>query len=142
MSTISRFEEIEAWQSVGQLTKSIYKVSSSSSFSRDFRLCDQMRRASVSILSKIAEGSESRTSGLFIELLRRAKGSAGELRVRLYVASDAGGLTPDQAYGLHQPCEKCSGQIRGFASYLRSFPKHVRTIGSRTSSYEPSNLRA
>jgi len=141
VSTIQRFEEIEAWQAARQLTKSIYKLTSAGSFSRDFGLCDQMRRASVSIMSNIAEGFESRTSGLFLEFLGRAKGSAGELRAQLYVASDAGYLGQEQADSLRQLCEKCSGQISGFASYLRSLPKHDRAVGSRSSTSKSSNLQ-
>jgi four helix bundle protein len=141
MGTIQRFEEIEAWKSARELTRSIYKLTSAGPFSRDFGLCDQMRRASVSIMSNIAEGFESRTSGLFLELLGRAKGSAGELRAQLYVAWDAGYLKQEQSDSLRQLCEKCSGQISGFASYLRSLPKHTRAVASRPSTLEPSNLR-
>ena len=61
MPTITRFEEIEAWQSARQLTQRIYALSSQGTFARDFGLRDQMRRASVSVMSNIAEGFESRT---------------------------------------------------------------------------------
>jgi four helix bundle protein len=128
MSTIQRFEEIEGWKSARELTKSIYKLTSVGSFSRDFGLRDQMRRASVSIMSNIAEGFESRTSGLFLEFLGRAKGSAGELRAQLYVALDAGYLSQAQSDALRKLSEKCSGQISGFATYLNSLPKHRRDV--------------
>jgi four helix bundle protein len=80
MTTIRRFEEIEAWQTARELTRSIYALSEDGAFSRDFGLRGQIRRAAVSIMSNIAEGFESRTEVLFIELLGRAKGSSGELR--------------------------------------------------------------
>ncbi len=82
MATITRFEEIEAWQTARELTKLIYALSNSGSLAHDFGLRDQMRRAAVSILSNIAEGFESRTQALFIEYLGRSKGSAGELRAQ------------------------------------------------------------
>jgi four helix bundle protein len=119
MSTIRRFEEIEAWQTARQLTKTVYELSAGGSFARDFGLRDQMRRAAVSIMSNIAEGFESRTSGLFLELLGRAKGSAGELRAQFYVASDAGYLTKEEFVALFALCEKCSGQISLFMLYLK-----------------------
>jgi four helix bundle protein len=90
MPTISRFEEIEAWQTARALTRQIYEVSSRGNFGHDFGLRDQMRRAAVSIMSNIAEGFESRTQALFIDFLGRAKGSAGELRAQAYVALDSG----------------------------------------------------
>ncbi|SRR6266567_698532 len=151
MSTIHRFEEIEAWRTARQLTKAVYALAASGSFTRDFALRDQMRRAAVSIMSNIAEGFESRTSGLFLEFLGRAKGSAGELRAQFYVASDAGYLTPAQSQTLQDQCEKCSGQISGFASYLESLPKHKRfaspsqpsnlQTSKRSSSLQPANLQ-
>ncbi len=143
MSTIHRFEEIDAWQTARQLTKSVYALAASGSFTRDFGLRDQMRRAAVSIMSNIAEGFESRTSGLFLEFLGRAKGSAGELRAQFYVATDAGYLAKEQFTSLCALCEKCSGQISGFASYLESLPKHKRFSRppSPSSTSKPSNLQ-
>lgn len=142
MGTIHRFEEIEAWQTARQLTKIVYDLTASGPFARDFGLRDQMRRAAVSVMSNIAEGFESRTSGLFVELLGRAKGSAGELRAQFYVASDVGYLTKEQFSSLCLLCEKCSGQISGFASYLESLPKHKRSASSASSTFKPSGLPA
>jgi four helix bundle protein len=137
MGTIRRFEEIEAWQTARQLTKTVYELSAGGSFARDFGLRDQMRRAAVSIMSNIAEGFESRTSGLFLEFLGRAKGSAGELRAQFYVASDAGYLTKEEFTALFALCEKCSGQISGFSSYLESLPKHKRSASSPSTTFAP-----
>jgi len=126
MTTIHRFEEIEAWQTARELTRAVYSISKEGAFSKDFGLRDQMRRAAVSIMSNVAEGFESRTSGLFLEFLGRAKGSAGELRAQFYIASDAGYLTKEQFASLFALCERCSGQISGFSSYLKSLPNHKR----------------
>ncbi len=120
MNAISRFEDIEAWQTARQLTRQVYALSSGGSFAHDFGLRDQMRRAAVSIMSNIAEGFESRTSALFLEFLGRAKGSAGELRAQFYVAQDAGYLTSAQHQGLQDQCEKCSSQISRFMAYLKA----------------------
>lgn len=65
MATISRFEEIEAWQTARELARQIYTLTGSGQFARDFGLCDQMRRAAVSALLYIAEGFESRTTNMF-----------------------------------------------------------------------------
>lgn len=73
MPTITRFEDVEAWQTARELTRLVYTLSKEGAFARDFGLRDQMRRACVSILSNIAEGFESRTQALFIEFLGRAK---------------------------------------------------------------------
>lgn len=57
MAKINRFEDIESWKRTRMLTNEIYMITSSGTFSRDFALRDQIRRAAISILSNIAEGS-------------------------------------------------------------------------------------
>jgi len=118
MPTITRFEDIQAWKTARQLTRRIYDVSNQGAFARDFGLRDQMRRASVSILSNIAEGFESRTRPLFIDYLGRAKASAGELRAQLYVAQDVGYIDQPTFAALYDQTDKCSRQLSRFITYL------------------------
>lgn len=68
---IKKFEDLESWKKARQLTKKIYEATAEGSFTRDFGLKDQIRRASISILSNIAEGSsegETRSSYNFSPL--------------------------------------------------------------------------
>ena len=69
MTAITRFEDIEAWKTSRQLTNSIYAHTNQTGFNRDFGLRDQIRRASISVMSNIAEGFESRTDSQFINFL-------------------------------------------------------------------------
>lgn len=127
MPTISRFEEIEAWQTARELTKMIYSVTEEGKISRDFGLKDQLRRASVSVMSNIAEGFESKTQAAFIRYLGIAKASAGEVRSQLYIARDVGYLTEQQFSTLSQITEKVSRQLSRFISYLETHPQSQRT---------------
>ena len=120
MSTITKFEDIEAWQVARDLTRRIYAHTGEGAFSRDFGLRDQMRRAAISIMSNIAEGYESRTQPLFIEFLGRAKASSGELRSQAYVALDAGYLSEETFAEIFDLMDKCSRQLSRFMSYLKS----------------------
>src|SRR5688572_30296581 len=88
MATVKTFEGLEVWQHARKLVKEIYGVSNRGPFSKDFGLRDQLRRASISILSNIAEGFERSGNKEFAHFLFMAKGSAGELRAQLYVALD------------------------------------------------------
>jgi four helix bundle protein len=108
MGTITRFEEIEAWQAARQLSGFVYSLTRDGAFARDFGLRDQIRRAAESIMSNIAGWFESRTQPLFIEFLGRAKGSAGEVRSQAYVALDAGYVTQSQFQQVFDLAEKCS----------------------------------
>lgn len=55
MANITRFEEIESWKSVRELTNKVYDFTNQNGFNRDFGLRDQIRRACISIMSNIAE---------------------------------------------------------------------------------------
>ena len=131
MTTAKRFEDLEVWQRAKDLTNLIYEYSTDGSFSRDFGLRDQMRRASVSIMSNIAEGFESQTQAMFIKYLGYAKGSAGELRAQLYIARDQGYITEEDFNIMFSTAEICSRQLTRFIQYLESQPntRRVREDG-------------
>jgi four helix bundle protein len=130
-----RFEEFDAWQRARTITGMIYALSETGAFARDFGLRNQMRRAAVSVMSNIAEGFESRTQGLFVEFLGRAKGSAGELRAQLYVAFDCHYLSIDQFRSAVQEVEICSKQITGLIRHLESHP-NIRRVKEDQVTYE------
>jgi four helix bundle protein len=96
MNRIESFEDLIAWQKARLLTKEIYRVTTIGLFSKDWGLRDQIRRASVSIMANIAEGFERGKPTEFHQFLSIAKGSCAEVRAELYVASDAGYLTPQE----------------------------------------------
>jgi len=77
MTAITRFEEIESWKTSRQLTLLVYKFADQGAFAKDYGLKDQIRRASVSVMSNIAEGFESRTNLQFVNYLGHAKGFFG-----------------------------------------------------------------
>ncbi len=88
MSKIYRFEDLEAWKIARELTKEVYRTSKNDLFIRDYGLPDQICRASVSVMSNIAEGFERDGNKEFVNFLSIAKGSSGEVRSQLYVALD------------------------------------------------------
>jgi four helix bundle protein len=118
MTTIKRFEDIDAWKISRELTVLVYRITNEGQFARDYGLRDQIRRAAVSVMSNIAEGYESRTKALFIDYLGRAKGSAGEVRSQAYVALDAGYISNEQFDNLMDLSTRCSGKIVRFMDYL------------------------
>lgn len=90
---IEKFEDFVAWQEARMLTSDIYKVTSQGEFAKDYGLKDQIRRASVSIMSNIAEGFERGRPAEFHQFLSISKASCAELRSQLYVSRDVGYLS-------------------------------------------------
>lgn len=52
------FEDLEVWKLAREITKQIYEITKEKSFAKDYCLVDQIRRASVSVMSNISEGFE------------------------------------------------------------------------------------
>lgn len=119
MAKIERFEDIDGWKKARALTNRVYAVTNTGAFARDFGLRDQIRRASVSIMSNIAEGYERGAGDKeFARFLSIAKGSAGEVRAQLYVALDVGYLTRDEFDELTQLATETSRLLSRFMQYL------------------------
>ena len=135
MPAITRFEEIQAWQTARQLTNLVYQFTSLSAFSKDFGLKDQIRRASVSVMSNIAEGYESRTDTQFVNFLGMARASSGEVRAQLYIALDQKYISPVQFQEAHELADKTSRQIANFIKYLEANPRS-RRIGEEQADYQ------
>ena len=115
---IRKFEDIESWKRARQLTNQIYQTTGTGKFARDFGLKDQVRRASISILSNIAEGFERGGDKEFLQFLAMAKGSCGEVRAQLYIAFDQGYLAQDVFEGLAKNTVEIGQLISGFMKYL------------------------
>lgn len=119
MGKLKRFEEAEVWQSARILVRSVYSVSRSRPFSTDYALREQIRRASISIASNIAEGFDSQSNPTFCGFLASARGSVAEVRAQLYIALDLGYISrPDFAI-LISRCESVGRQLTGFIAYLK-----------------------
>ena len=116
---INRFEDIESWKKARLLTQQIYQVSVAGLFSRDYGLRDQIRRASVSIMSNIAEGFERDGNKEFAQFLSIAKGSVGEVKSQFYVALDAGFIDQVQFTNLYGQADETGKLIGGFRNYLQ-----------------------
>jgi four helix bundle protein len=93
---INSFEDLIVWQKSIELVKLIYFLTATGRFFKDLSFREQIRRASVSISTNIAEGFERFSRKEYIHFLIIAKGSAGEVRSLLRIAFDLGYLEASQ----------------------------------------------
>lgn len=121
---IRSFKEMAIWKISINIVKNIYNVTIQDKFSRDYCLRDQIRRASISISSNIAEGFERSNNNEFIYFLKIAKGSVGEVRTQLIIAMEVGYIRREEFYNLEVQLIELANQIGKFISYLRKLRKN------------------
>lgn len=114
---IERFEDIIAWQKAKELTISIYNELESS---RDFGFKDQIQRASISIMNNIAEGFERRSNKEFSYFLFVAKGSCGEVRSMLLLATELKKIEKQKAEKFAAQAEEISKILSGLIKSLNT----------------------
>jgi four helix bundle protein len=119
MATIIRFEDLDAWRIARELTRDVYRITQGDEFSRDFGLKDQIRKASVSVMSNIAEGFERDGNREFCNFLSIGKGSAGEVRSQLYVALDQDYIRREEFDRIYLKAQESGRVIAGLSNYLR-----------------------
>ena len=82
---------------------------------------DQIRKAAMSISDNIAEGFEYDNNKQFVKFLRYSKGSAGEVRNKLYVLQKTEFIDVSFYESMHQRLVILSRQIAGLIKYLIDF---------------------
>ena len=84
------FRDLVVWQRAIQLTVQVYKLTASFPASEQFGLTNQLRRASVSVASNIAEGYGRSTKGEYLQFLGHARGSKCEVETQLVISTALG----------------------------------------------------
>ncbi|MEK7140593.1 MAG: four helix bundle protein, partial [Patescibacteria group bacterium] len=107
------------WQKARELVKFVYDISKYRNFEMDRGLQDQIRRASVSVMSNIAEGFDRGTKLEFINYLFIAKGSCGEVKTQLYIAHDVGYIDISKFQNGLKLCDETSRLLQSFISRLK-----------------------
>lgn len=117
----NRFEELPCWQDARELSKMIFELIRHSELSNDWRLKDQIWRATGSVMDNIAEGFDDGSTNEFIRFLGYAQRSASEIQSQLYRALDCRYINQKQFDSVYTMAANCRKQIKGFRKYLRSY---------------------
>jgi four helix bundle protein len=107
----------------------------------DQRLRDQIRDASDSMLSNIAEGFEQPTDRAFARYLYISKGSTAELRTRLYRARNRRYITEDEYKSRKALANEVGRMLTGLIKYLLKSDRKRRGLGKEPSQSSDERLR-
>ena len=120
MSTFKRFEDIQAWQKARVLVMDIYLLSGAGGFGRDFDLRSQLRRSSIAIMAKIAEGQGRRTNKDFANFLNISLGSIAETKSHLFLALDIGYVSQAKFDEVYEKLDEVGRMVFSLSQHLRS----------------------
>jgi four helix bundle protein len=116
---MASYKDLIVWQKALRLSKQVYRLTDCFPQSQKFGLCDQMQRAAVSIMSNVAEGSR-RTHKEWVQFVRIAFASAGELESQLLLSQDLG-------FGKQEQYKDIFEEVGHISRILSSFLRQPRT---------------
>jgi len=105
---MGNFRNLRVWQEAKDLAVYVYKVTNQGSFSKDLRFRDQIRAASISIASNIAEGDELNTNKQAVNFFYTAKGSTAEVLTQIIIAYEVGHIEKEIKDYIIDKCEYIS----------------------------------
>jgi four helix bundle protein len=115
-----RVDDLVTWQRGMVLVETVYRVTGSGAFERDWALRGQIRRSAVSVVANIAEGFDRGSRPEFARFLQIAKGSSGEVRTLVIVGGRVGLIPAEESGGLISLCEEVTGLIARLRAAVRT----------------------
>ena len=119
MARIERLEDLEVWQKGRNICLFVEELFQTTGIGKNYRLGNQMKGSSGSIMDNIAEGFDRDGNKEFINFLSFSKGSISELKSQTYRAFDKKLTTQEQFQKLIDMCELEKNKIGAFMYYLK-----------------------
>ena len=137
-----RFENLTVWQDARLLNREVYQLTQRFPAPELFAMTSQVRRASVSVSSNIAEGSGRNSDKDFAHFLEQAYGSLMELASLFYLALDQGYISEADLNQLFDLMEKLAAGIAALNRTLEvKTSKTPFKRSSRTDAVQPVDPR-
>jgi four helix bundle protein len=112
------YENLDAWKEAVNLTIRIYEITKTFPREEIFGMASQLRRASLSISSNIAEGAGRKSKKDFKQFVHIASGSLNEVESLLHICSRLNLITADLYKELNESTERVGRLIGGLLKYL------------------------
>lgn len=113
MTKIYHFEKLDVWQQSRQVVVAIYNLVKKFPIDERYGLCDQMRRAAISVPSNIAEGVSRVAVKETIHFLEIAFGSLMEVYCQLQIAMDLGYISEEEFNQIKSLIQSTSNLLNG-----------------------------
>ena len=126
---MNNHKDLEVWKKSVELAKDVYEATKAFPKDEIFGLTSQMKRASVSIASNIAEGAARKGQREFVQFLYIAIGSASELDTHIEIAKAIGMGDAAVLNNLQQRTGTVKAMLYGLAKSKSPSGEHREMIG-------------
>jgi len=113
-------KDLEVWRRAIDLAVVVYRVTGGFPDSEKYGLVSQMRRASVSVASNIAEGAARQSRKEFVQFLAMAAGSASELHTQVTISLRIGMGNADDLISLGKELDLIAKMLQGLMRSVRA----------------------
>ena len=120
------YKQLTVWKLAHVLTLGVYRSTQDFPTTERYGLVAQLRRAAISVVSNIAEGSGRRGDREFARFLRMAYGSTCEVECQLLLSRDLGYLGIEGWEKLDTECQKLGKMLNGLIRYAAHPHKSTR----------------
>jgi four helix bundle protein len=125
---IKTFEDLDVWKVCQKLRREIAELARTFPKEEQYRLSDQIIRASRSVTANIAEGYGRFYYQENVQFCRQARGSLYEVLDHLTVACDASYITEDSFRTHRDEVIRCIVVLNGYLRYLKNARSTVESI--------------
>jgi len=125
---ISSYKDLIVWKKSMELVREVYAATAKFPREETFGLTSQVRRSAVSVPSNIAEGQGRATKGEFIQFLAHARGSLFELETQVFIGSELGYLSGEDADCLGEKVQEVARILNGLLTSLGVSSRKPSTI--------------
>ena len=114
----SSFKELRVWQETMKFVISVYRTTNSFPKHEIYGLCQQIRRAAVSVPSNIAEGKGHRSDREFRNFLSHARGSLLEVQTQLMIAQELQYISPEEGNRLLESSDSIGRSLSSLTNLM------------------------
>ena len=129
---VKSYQDLIAWQKAISLVTEIYRLTAQFPGHEIYGLTSQLRRASVSIPSNIAEGHGRATRGEFIQFLGHARGSLCEVQTQIFIAQRLGYIPQEREHTVIAMTDELGPILNGLIASIEG--RKLKPLASLTPS--------
>lgn len=116
---VKKFEDLEVFHAAIDLMVDVYRATETYPRTETYGLVSQLRRASISVVSHIAEGQGRLTWGEWRQLLSAARGSLYEIEAQLIASEKLGYVAGDTCVQLRSRTKQIGPLLAGLIRYIK-----------------------